>query len=183
MPLYEQKFCILILSKFKVICSITSEIFAMGRLNRSIYSFIQIFAMCLLFSSAHAALYKWVDADGNTHYTQQPPPGDIEGETIKPPPRIDTKGALKDLDKNQKYLGDQQKEREKRAEDQKFDEGNAAIRKSNCQLGRDKMASLRSTASPQSRSISEDGTMYKKSEGQRQAEIKYAQEIIDKNCN
>ncbi len=183
MPLYRQKFCILILSKFKVICSITSEIVAMGRLNRSIYSFIQIFAMCLLFSSAHAALYKWVDADGNTNYTQQPPPGDIEGETIKPPPRIDTKGALKDLDKDQKYLGDQQKEREKRAEDQKFDEGNAAIRKSNCQLGRDKMASLRSIALARSRSVSEDGTMYKKSEGQRQAEIKYAQEIIDKNCN
>ncbi|MEE9160400.1 MAG: DUF4124 domain-containing protein, partial [Gammaproteobacteria bacterium] len=118
----------------------------MGRLNRSIYSFIQIFAMCLLFSSAHAALYKWVDADGNTHYTQQPPPGDIEGETIKPPPRIDTKGALKDLDKNQKYLGDQQKDRGKQAEDREFEEANAAIRKSNCQLGRDKMARLRSIA-------------------------------------
>ena len=114
MPLYEQKFCILILSKFKVICSITSEIVAMGRLNRSIYSFIQIFAMCLLFSSAHAALYKWVDADGNTHYTQQPPPGDIDSETIKPPPRIDKEGALKDLDEKHKYMGDQHKERENR---------------------------------------------------------------------
>jgi len=125
MPLYRQKFCILILSKFNVICSITNEIFTMGRLNRSIYSCIQIFAMCLLFSSAHATLYKWVDADGNTHYTQQPPPGDIDSETIKPPPRIDTEGALKDLDEKHKYLGDQQKEREKRAEDQKFDDGNA----------------------------------------------------------
>jgi len=183
MPLYRQKFCILILNKFKAICSITNEIVAMGRLNRNICSCIQIFAMCLLFSSAHAALYKWVDADGNTNYTQQPPPGDIEGDVIKPPPRINTKGALKELNENQKILEDTQKEREKQAEDQEFDEGNAAIRRSNCQLGRDKMASLKSTAKPQSRSVSADGTVYKKTEEQRQAEIKQAQEIIDKNCN
>lgn len=183
MPLYRQKFCILILNKFKVICSITNEIVAMGRLNRSIYSCIQIFVMCLLFSSAHAALYKWVDAEGSTHYTQQPPPGDIEADIIKPPPKVDTKGALKELDEKQKSLEDIQKEREKQVEDREFDEANAAIRKSNCQLGRDKMASLRSTASPQSRSVSADGTVYKKTEEQRQAEIKQAQEIIDKNCN
>lgn len=183
MPLYRQKFCILILIKFKAICSITNEIVAMGRLNRSIYSCIQIFAMCLLFSSAHAAVYKWVDADGNTHYTQQPPSGDIEADIIKPLPKIDTKGALKDLDENQKFLEDKQKEREKQAEDQEFDEANAAIRKSNCQLGRDKMASLRLTASPQARSVSEDGTVYKLTEEQRQAKIKEAQEIIDNNCN
>jgi hypothetical protein len=166
-----------------VICSINNEIVAMGRLNRSIYSCIQIIAMCLLFSSGHAAVYKWVDADGNTNYTQHPPPVDIEGDIIKPPPDIDTKGALKGLNENQKLLEDKQKEREKQAEDQEFDEANAAIRRSNCQLGRDKMASLRLTAKPQSRSVSEDGTVYKKTEEQWQAEIKQAQEIIDKNCN
>ncbi len=155
----------------------------MGRLNRSIYSCIQIFAMCLLFSSVHAAFYKWVDADGNTHYTQQPPPGDIEADIIKPPSRIDTKGALKELNENHKYLGDQQKEREKQAEDREFEEANAAIRKSNCQLGRDKMARLRSIALARSRSVSGDGTMYKMTEEQRQAEIKQAQDIIDNNCN
>lgn len=183
MPLYGQEFCILILNKFKAICSITNEIVTMDRLNRRIYSCIQIFAMCLLFNNAHATLYKWVDADGNIHYTQQPPPGDIEGDIIKPPPKLKTESALKELDENQKYLENLQKEREKQAEDQEFEEANAAIRKSNCQLGRDKMASLRLTASPQARSVSEDGTVYKLTEEQRQAKIKEAQEIIDNNCN
>jgi len=33
-----------------------------------------IFCFCLLFASlAHAAIYHWVDHQGNTHYDQQPP--------------------------------------------------------------------------------------------------------------
>ncbi|MCG8614453.1 MAG: DUF4124 domain-containing protein, partial [Pseudomonadales bacterium] len=29
-------------------------------------------------------MYKWVDEDGNTHYSQSPPPAGVEGTTIKP---------------------------------------------------------------------------------------------------
>ena len=169
------------MNAFKVVCSITNEIVTMDRLNRSIYSCIQIFAMCLLFSSANAALYKWVDADGNTHYTQQPPPGDIEGDIIKPPPKAKTESALKELDEDQNYLQDKQKEREKQAEDKKFEETNVAIRKSNCELGKDKMTRL--TTSPRVRDVGEDGFVSRLTEEQRQAKIKQAQEMIDKNCN
>ena len=42
-----------------------------------------------------ARMYKWVDEDGNTQYTQSPPPGDIESEVIKPPPKVDTEAAEK----------------------------------------------------------------------------------------
>ena len=38
--------------------------------------FICLAIVCLSFSiSAQAKIYKWVDAQGNTHYSQQPPPG------------------------------------------------------------------------------------------------------------
>ena len=37
-------------------------------------------------SVLHAVTYKWVDEDGNTHYTQSPPPGDTKAETIAPAP-------------------------------------------------------------------------------------------------
>jgi hypothetical protein len=41
----------------------------------------------LLAGSAHAAMYKWVDADGTVQYTAQPPP-DRPATTIAPPPRV-----------------------------------------------------------------------------------------------
>lgn len=41
----------------------------------------------LLAGSAHAAMYKWVDAEGNVQYTAFPPP-DRPATTIAPPPRV-----------------------------------------------------------------------------------------------
>lgn len=34
---------------------------------------------------ARAELYRWVDAQGQTHYTQTPPPG-LQAQTVAPPP-------------------------------------------------------------------------------------------------
>lgn len=45
-------------------------------------------------ASATAAMYKWTDKQGNTHYTETPPP---EGNTteIAPPPRVAPPAANK----------------------------------------------------------------------------------------
>ena len=48
--------------------------------------------LCLLVPSAFAGLYKWVDEDGNVHYTDSPPPQGAEEVTLPPtvtyrPPR------------------------------------------------------------------------------------------------
>ena len=114
----------------------------MNRLNLSIYSAIQIFVLCVVVSNSQAALYKWVDADGNTHYTQSPPTGGIEADVIKPPPKIDTNKALDQLDEQQKYLDGLQEERGKQAKKQQNEEANEAIRKYNCDLGKDKLTHL-----------------------------------------
>ncbi len=39
----------------------------------------------LLGANAHAAMYKWVDEEGNVTYSQNPPPGQ-QAEEIAPPP-------------------------------------------------------------------------------------------------
>ena len=40
--------------------------------------------LCFLIPSAFAGLYKWVDADGNVHYTDHPPPQGAEEVTLPP---------------------------------------------------------------------------------------------------
>lgn len=59
-----------------------------------------IVALALCASSAVAAPYKWVDKDGKTHYSDQPPPAGVKSEkvelkpltevTIEPVPRSDS---------------------------------------------------------------------------------------------
>ena len=101
----------------------------MNRLNRNIYSAIQIFVLCVVVSNSQAALYKWVDADGNTHYTQNPPSGGIEADVIKPPPRVNTEKASNQLEEEQKYLEEIQEERSKQAKKDQNDEANEAIKR------------------------------------------------------
>ena len=63
--------------------------------------FCYIFISFLSFS-AEARMYKWVDEEGNTHYTQSPPPGDIEPETLKLPADIDPAISEKSFEKYKK---------------------------------------------------------------------------------
>jgi len=150
-----------------------NEIFTMNRLNLSIYSVIQIFVLCVVVSNSQAALYKWVDADGNTHYTQSPPTGGIEADVIKPPPKIDTNKALDQLEEQQKYLDGLQEERGKQAKKQQIEEANEA-------LGKDKLTHL--TDIPRISKVDKDGNVSRLTEEERQAKIKKAQELINKEC-
>ena len=96
------------------------------------YFAIQVIVLFLVVGNSYAALYKWVDADGNTHYTQNPPSGGIEADVIKPPPRVNTEKARNQLEEEQKYLEDIQEERSKQAKKEQNDKANEDIRKSYC---------------------------------------------------
>ncbi len=48
-------------------------------------------------TSAGATMYKWVDANGNTIYSDQPPPGNVKSEVIKPPPPPSNPDAVKEM--------------------------------------------------------------------------------------
>jgi len=43
-----------------------------------------------------AEMYKWVDDEGQVQYSQSPPPG-RPAQTIKPPPKVDSKAARDNL--------------------------------------------------------------------------------------
>lgn len=51
--------------------------------------------LCLLPGALPAAIYKWVDENGQVQYTQTPPPGNIEAREMQPPPPpADADGAI-----------------------------------------------------------------------------------------
>ena len=47
-----------------------------------------LIALLLMSATADAKMYKWVDDEGNVHYSQTKPDADTEVQTIKPPPKV-----------------------------------------------------------------------------------------------
>jgi hypothetical protein len=127
----------------------------------------------------YAAMYKWVDADGNTQYTQHPPPGDIQAETIKPPPKVNTEDALNKLEAQKKEATELREGRLKKAEEKSKAEENLALEKENCRRGRENLTNLER---PHGLIAQPDGSRVRITEEVRQQKLAQAREMIKEWC-
>lgn len=134
----------------------------------------------LFITNVHAVMYKWVDEEGNTHYSQTPPNTDVEVETIKPPPKVDTEAASKVLEEQNKKATDLRDKRLAEAEEQKKVEQEKDEKEKQCQQAKARLASYQR---PRVNQENSDGTIRTLSEEERQAEIKKSKDYIDKVCN
>lgn len=136
----------------------------------------------LLFLSATgvtAAMYKWVDEDGVTHYTQQPPPAGIEAETMKPPPAVDSKAAGESLQKRLQQFEKNDKEKGEQTEKQQETRLTAQEKKENCRKARERLTSFQR---PRVNFVDKDGTRRRASEEERQRELKRARDYLQEHC-
>jgi hypothetical protein len=140
----------------------------------------QYLLLFLLAGNASAAMYKWVDEEGNTHYTQSPPPGDVQAETIAPPPRVNTRNAVEQLKEQQEKADELRNQRLEVAEEQRKNEEELARKKANCELARKRLASYEE---PRVKFVQEDGSRVRATEEERLEQIKISQEMIDEFCN
>ena len=135
---------------------------------------------CVLYLPvSEARMYKWVDEDGNTNYTQSPPPGGVDGETIKPPPKIDDDNAIAEVERQTK---DADKLRENRKEKEKIDalqKENNEVKKENCRRSKQK---LNNYSRPRGLIQQEDGSRVRIDEEARQAGLVEAQKKIEEYC-
>lgn len=152
----------------------------MNRTGRLLRVSIGLLFLCLIAGNALAEMYKWVDAEGNTHYTERPPVGDIEVITIKPPPKVDTGRALNDLEQQQEKLNELRGGRQKAVEERQRAEEVAAIQKSNCELARDKFD--KASGSTRFYGTDKDGNRVRLGEEERQARLAAAQKDIAEFC-
>lgn len=134
----------------------------------------------LLSFNAQGRIYQWVDENGTTHFTQQPPPAGIEARIVTPPPDVNTGPAREQMkqqeERAQKYLKDTSKAKEDEAKKQQ----EAEAQRRACEQARTR---LQSFERPRVNFVDKDGTRRRATEEERQAELKKTQEYIDKNCN
>ena len=141
---------------------------------------ITLILISLVSAHAFAAMYKWVDEDGNVQYTQTPPPAGIQAETIKPPPQVDTGAALKELEAQQEKANELRETRLESAEKEAQANQDMELRRKNCEMARARLASYEQ---PMVKFVQEDGSRVRATEEERQAEIAKSQDMIKEWCN
>jgi len=81
-------------------------------------AFLILIFVCLIPLSANAGVYKWVDANGQTHFGDRPPAKAASSEvTVKAAPASVDAGARERHQKMTEFLEQQQEERETRQAD------------------------------------------------------------------
>ena len=126
-----------------------------------------------------ATAYKWVDEDGNTHYTQTPPPGDTPGEAINRPPKVDTKAAQDEIKALTERADKLQADRAEKAEQRQKKLAQEAERATRCQQAR---ASRASYERPRVNEVMADGSRRVMGEEERQAGLARAKDLVSKFC-
>ena len=153
----------------------------MNRFNVAVPSSIGMLCISILLAgNAHAAIYKWVDENGNVQYTETPPPADVKAETIQPPPQtVDTETATKQLSEEERQFEELRKQRLEQEEEGDKAAADLALQEKNCQMARERLASY---TRPRVRFVQEDGTRVTATEEERQEQIKKSEDMIKEFC-
>ena len=154
----------------------------MNRFNVAVPSSVRALCFLLLLAgNAQAAIYKWVDKDGNVQYTQTPPPEGMTAETLQPPMvDVNSDTAIKQLNEQQHQLKDLDKQRQEQSEQEAKVAEAQALRQKNCQTAKDRLASYEKPRGI--RLEREDGTRERISEEERQEQIKISEDMIKEYC-
>jgi uncharacterized C2H2 Zn-finger protein len=145
-------------------------------------STLAVLAVAAFLASTQSALatYKWVDDEGNVHYSQLPPAGQTV-EKLKAPTKVDTERAQKDLGRIQKKSDSYLEERAKQKGERLKAETESAAKKSRCASARNELDGV--VAHYRVFVTNEAGERVRQSEEQRQARESAALEKIDTNCS
>lgn len=131
---------------------------------------------------AQAAMYKWVDENGVTQYTQYPPPNrKVEVMAPPPPPAEDPEVAQKKLEATLQKQNEQREAATTAGEEQAKTTEQAKQREKNCQAARSNLEKL--TTGGRKRVIGADGVASYLTEEDQQARIDKAKKQIEEFCD
>jgi hypothetical protein len=138
-------------------------------------------ATLLITFTAHAQIYKWVDENGQTHYSQQPPvTGEAQQIDVPPPPPVDPEAAQQEVDELiEQQEAAEQAEQEAREQAQQEAE-QQAIREENCRIARQNLEQYQNN--PGRRVVDEEGNVTRLREEDRQQKMQEFQQQIDEFC-
>lgn len=142
--------------------------------------FLALFTVIISFSVS-AEIFKWVDEDGQTHYSQTAPDsGEAEIIDVPPPPPIspdEARDEVEELIEQQQAADKAEQEAQQKAEQQA--ERQAQL-ETNCQVAKNNLQAYQNN--PGRRVLDENGNATRPSEDDRQQKIQELQDKIDLYC-
>ncbi len=148
--------------------------------NYSLTFLCLIVAGFFLSLSANAKMYKWVDEDGQVQYSQSPPNSDVKVEEIKPPGKVDTESAQKQLEAQKDRANAFSEKRIEAENETKKAEAEAEQKLKQCEQAR---ARLKSFQRPRVNLLDEDGNRVRAKEEDRLKGLEDAKKYLSDNCN
>jgi Domain of unknown function (DUF4124) len=143
---------------------------------------INIILIMLIVSPVSVAeMYKWVDENGETHYSQNPPVEDVQVETIAPPPRVNSEDANQSLSKTKEKADSLREERLTAKENKEKEKMEAQQLKEQCQQLKQRLTSLQ--VRPRANKKDENGNLVRMTEEERQSDIEKTEKDIKDKCN
>jgi len=127
-----------------------------------------------------AELYKWVDEDGVTHYSERPPADRSRADTITVRTVPASESAIQRMQEQIQTADGLRKDRLQEQELRRQAEEAEAVRKENCRRSRARLASYQI---PNALIAQPDGSRIRVDEETRQKELALAREMIEKYCD
>jgi hypothetical protein len=147
---------------------------------RSLTTLFGIVLLAAVPGLAAAAIYKWVDENGQVQYTETPPPGGVESSEIKPPPEpADQKGTIEREERLEKALDERRESRDAAAKQAAEDAEYEKQKGERCEAAKRR---LEQAERPLTNFVDADGTQRRATEEERQEQIKQSQEQVKKFC-
>lgn len=145
------------------------------------FIFLTFFIICLSVPDieVQARMYKWVDEDGNTHYTQKPPPEDIDSKVIETQQNGYSSDADEALKKQEEGFAKRRDARLKAEEEEAQQKQLAQQMKERCEQSKKRLTSYQY---PRVNVRNQDGSARRISEEERQAEIAKSHEYVNEYC-
>lgn len=106
--------------------------------------YLTIIGLLLCSTGAHAALHKWVDANGEVQYSDGPPPLNAKAEKVRTPPAPSDLAPPKSVAEQEADYRKAQKAKQDAAQEAAQVEEAARERKQNCDAARGNLAAMQS---------------------------------------
>lgn len=137
--------------------------------------------VALMFTNVgvQAATYKWKDENGQTHYTQSPPPPGIEVERVGPPPKVDTERAVEDLKAKEEAFNQRREEQARAATEGEQKEATVTEKAKYCEELRADMQGLQTA---QRIFVGEGDERRRMTEEERLGRIEEIEQKLAKDC-
>lgn len=140
--------------------------------------------LCIVFGTAQAgSVYKWVDEQGNTHYSQEPHGSSAKEMNIKTNPATSstTSEEMDELQKQVEEIDKSKQEQAKKDEKTAIEQKNKEIRAKNCSNAKSRYNTL--NAGGRLYEVDEKGERFYLDDSMRQSRLAEAQKAIDEWCS